>query len=489
RKEPAIAATKVIFYTATYLKSEGQQLAEACGVSRLIIKPSEPQDILDTVEAALNEGVTPSTSELNAGFEREHLRIMTDKLAQKVEELEHTNHRLIEAAGQRKHAEKALRASEGRMRAVLNAAVDSIITLDAKGTIVELNPSAEVTFGYRREAMLGKRLADLMVGPRALDKGFQGAQPLIPLDQPALLGRRIELTAVKAGGAKIPVEITLTRTAAHGSPMYTAFLRDLTEQKARDELRRRSEELEKQNRFILQANQLKSEFLANMSHELRTPLNAIIGFSQLMYDGRVGAVSEQHKEFLGDILAGGKHLLQLINDVLDLSKIEAGAMDFTPEPVQLEDIVAETRSLLQGLAGNKQIQLQFDLDAALTGIVSDPRSLKQIIYNFVSNAIKFSHQGGRVRVQLRAETPECFRIEVADSGIGIRDEDVGKLFKEFQQIDSGMSKQYQGTGLGLALTKRIAEGLGGRVGVTSVVGRGSTFYAVLPRVVKTGGKD
>jgi signal transduction histidine kinase len=324
-----------------------------------------------------------------------------------------------------------------------------------------------------------------MVIPSASEEGFEGLAQFIPDNQPALLGRRFEMTAATARGTEFPVELTITRIATDGPPMYTAFLRDLTEQKTREDLHRRSEELERQNHLVREASRLKSEFLANMSHELRTPLNAIIGFSQLMHDGKAGIVSQQHKEFLADILASGRHLLQLINDVLDLSKVEAGKMEFAAEPVDLESIIAETRSILQALAAKKRIQLQTEIDPSLTDIVTDPRSFKQVLYNYISNAIKFTGEGGRVVVRIRAENSNCFRIDVEDTGIGIRIEDVGKLFTEFQQLDSGMGKQNQGTGLGLALTKRLVEAQGGRVAVSSVPGQGSTFFAVLPRVAET----
>jgi PAS domain S-box-containing protein len=489
RADPSLTDIRVVFYTATYLKSEALKLAQACGVSHLIIKPSEPQEIIDTVDAALSDDAPLAAGDSSATFNREHLRLITDKLAQKVHELEDSNLRLIEEGAQRKRAEDALRSSETRMRAVLDAAVDSIVTLDSNGKVVELNPAAEATFGYRRESMLGKPLAEFLVVPSSSEQDCHELERFIPVNQPALLGRRFEITALTASREQLPVEITVTRIVSDGPPMYTAFLRDLTEQKAREELRQRSEELERQNHFIREASRLKSEFLANMSHELRTPLNAIIGFSELMHDGRVGPVSPEYKEYLGDILAGGRHLLQLINDVLDLSKIEAGKMEFTPEPVNLANIVTEVRAIVQGLSARKSIQLQIDLDPALTGIVTDTRSLKQVLYNYISNAIKFSHERGRVRVQLRAEQPDCFRIDVEDTGIGIGDEDMGKLFREFQQIDGSMAKQYSGTGLGLALTKRIVEAQGGQVGVASVAGQGSTFFAVLPRVAQNGGKD
>jgi signal transduction histidine kinase/DNA-binding response OmpR family regulator len=253
-----------------------------------------------------------------------------------------------------------------------------------------------------------------------------------------------------------------------------------------EELRAKNRELEEQSRRVQEATRLKSEFLANMSHELRTPLNAIIGFAELMHDGKVGPVSTLHKECLDDILTSSRHLLHLINDVLDLSKVEAGKMEFRPEPVDLERLLGEVRDILRGLAAEKRIRLAVAVEPGLGDVVIDPGKLKQVLYNFLSNALKFTAEGGNVTVRARAEGDGHFRLEVQDDGIGIRPEDLGRLFAEFQQLDASAAKPYAGTGLGLALTKRIVEAQGGHVGVSSVYGRGSVFHAVLPRVTRAG---
>jgi PAS domain S-box-containing protein len=229
------------------------------------------------------------------------------------------------------------------------------------------------------------------------------------------------------------------------------------------------------------ASRLKSEFLANMSHELRTPLNAILGFTQLIHDGVVAPESPQFPEFLGDILASGHHLLQLINDVLDLSKVEAGKLEFHPEPVDLEVLIAELLAIMRTIAAAKSISIACEVAPDMPQIVIDAARLKQILYNYVSNALKFTEPGGRVVVRARlADDGPRFRLDVEDTGIGIAPEDVDRLFVEFQQLDSGVAKKHAGTGLGLALCKRLAEAQGGTVGVASVPGTGSTFYAVLP---------
>jgi CheY-like chemotaxis protein/anti-sigma regulatory factor (Ser/Thr protein kinase) len=219
-----------------------------------------------------------------------------------------------------------------------------------------------------------------------------------------------------------------------------------------------------------------------MSHELRSPLNGIIGFSELMYDGKAGPTSAIHKEYLGDILTSSRHLLQLINDVLDLAKVESGKMEFQSEPLNLEKVAGEVRDTLRTVAAQKQIVVRIEVDPTLSGIMADQSKLKQVLYNYLSNALKFTPNQGQVTLRFRPEDAETFRIEVDDTGIGIKAEDLGRLFTEFQQLDSSTAKKYQGTGLGLALIKRIVEAQGGHVGVRSTVDKGSIFFAVLPLV-------
>ena len=236
-----------------------------------------------------------------------------------------------------------------------------------------------------------------------------------------------------------------------------------------------------ENVEIREASRMKSEFLANMSHELRTPLNAIIGFAELLYDGQVKSSMPEFKEFLGDILTSGRHLLQLINDVLDLAKVEAGRLEFRPEPADLNKILGEVTAVLKTTAAAKNIQIQTEIDSGLVGLELDASRLKQVAYNYLSNALKFTSPGGRVTIRARPVSGEQFRLEVEDTGIGVAQGDIDRLFVQFQQLESGKAKRHQGTGLGLALTKRLVEAQGGSVGVTSVVGKGSTFFADLPR--------
>jgi signal transduction histidine kinase/DNA-binding response OmpR family regulator len=285
-------------------------------------------------------------------------------------------------------------------------------------------------------------------------------------------------------GRQIEVSLTISpiRDADGRIVGASKIVRDITQRKQVEQARLKLEQLEAENRQIQQASRFKSQFLANMSHELRTPLNAIIGFSELMLAGRVTPESPKHRTFLGHIASSGHHLLQLINDVLDLSKVESGKFEFFPEPVDMPRLVKEVGDILHAGIERKAITFRGEIDPQLHAIVLDPARLKQVLYNYLSNAIKFTPSAGCITVRVTADGEEHFRLEVEDTGIGIAAEELPRLFKEFEQVDAGRDKQHQGTGLGLALTRRLVEAQGGSVGVRSEPGRGSVFHLRLNRV-------
>jgi len=245
------------------------------------------------------------------------------------------------------------------------------------------------------------------------------------------------------------------------------------------ELRNRNEQLARAFEAATSATLAKSRFLASMSHELRTPLNSIIGFAELMVDGRLGPISEDHRDCLSDILTSARHLLALINDILDLSKVEAGKTEFRPEACNVGKLVGEVRDVIRPLADKKNLQLETDVVAGLEAVI-DPSRFKQVLYNFLSNAVKFTPDNGRVTVRVTsAPVDNTFRLDVEDTGVGIAPSEVHRLWEDFQQLTSG-GRNGQGTGLGLALTRRIVEAQGGSVDVRSEPGKGSVFSAVLP---------
>jgi len=505
-----------------------------------------------------------------------------------------------------------------RSRAIVDCALDAIITMNHEGVIVAFNPAAERVFGHRASDAIGRLLEELLIPPALRTQHREGLGRYLATGKGPVIDRRIELTALRADGSTVPIELSITRMPGAGPPMFTGFLRDITERKhAEDALREseeslattldsigdaviatdldgcivrmnpiaeeltgwtiaegrgrplaevfhilnedtrepvespvgrvlregvvvglanhtalvarggaerpiadsgapirdargaisgvvlvfrdqteerrgeaareRSQQLEAQGHRIQEASRLKSEFLANMSHELRTPLNAIIGFAQLLHDDRIKPGRPEYKDSLGDILSSGRHLLQLINDVLDLSKVEAGMMQFRPEPVELSRLIAEVLGILRTSIAEKGLRVESSVEPDLGGIVLDAGRFKQVLYNYLSNALKFTPDGGCVTVRALAEPGGAdFRLEITDTGIGIAPEDLPRLFTEFQQLDAGAAKRHAGTGLGLALTKRLVEAQGGSVGARSVPGAGSTFHAVLPRRAQVG---
>lgn len=256
---------------------------------------------------------------------------------------------------------------------------------------------------------------------------------------------------------------------------------DITDRVEAEALRVQRVQLEAENRQILEASRVKSEFLANMSHELRTPLNAVIGFADILRSPLLPADSPRRDEYLGHIANGGRHLLELINDVLDLAKVEAGKLELLPEPVDLRALVGEVTGMLHAEAERKRITVEVSLAPEFDDLVLDPSRLKQVLYNFLSNAIKFTGPGGRVQLRAVADSEGWFRIEVEDNGIGIAPADQARLFTPFQQVHAGLTKTHGGTGLGLALTRRLAELHGGTVGLRSEPGVGSVFHVRLPR--------
>ncbi|OLC15419.1 MAG: hypothetical protein AUH32_03430 [Actinobacteria bacterium 13_1_40CM_66_12] len=347
-----------------------------------------------------------------------------------------------------------------------------IFVKDAKELrFVRINHAGEELLGFSRDELMGKNDFDFFPADQA--------ELFVAADRATLRNRRLvdipeETIQTRNKGARTLHTQKIPILDAAGEPSFLLGIsEDITEARiVQEALLQAQAEAER-------ANKAKSQFLASMSHELRTPLNAILGFSELLSDDTSDKFDKgTRRRFLDQIHSSGQHLLQLINDILDLSKVEAGQMELHLQSVELGELVQEVRASIEPLARSKAIVLNTESSRELS-LIADSAKVKQMLLNLVSNAIKFTPSGGRIDIRVR-RLESWVEIAVSDSGIGIAKEDLGRLFAEFQQLDAGPGRQQEGTGLGLALTKRFAELHGGQVIVESELGKGSTFTLRLP---------
>ncbi|MFO0951238.1 MAG: PAS domain S-box protein [Isosphaeraceae bacterium] len=536
-------------------------------------------------------------------------------------------HGFVTDVTERKQVEEALRDNEAHLKAVVTGAIDAIITIDAAGTVLSVNPAAERTFGYTADEVLGRDVSLLMPTPhRDGQDGFLARYFLTGERQVVGVGR--EIPARRKDGTIFPMEIGVSEIRVSGNVIYVGILRDITERRraevavrslnadlerrvaertadvrklvgildastdligicapdgrplwenealrrflgltadkesrpesfsvlytaesaervrtegvdvaAREghwlgesfltsfdgrivpasqlilahrgadgtiefystilrdiseriqmeaSLRTQSQELLAANAELARANRLKDEFLASMSHELRTPLNAVLGFSQSLVEGAYGAISPQQARVIGHIERSGRHLLGLINDILDLSKIEAGELKLNPSRMSVTAVCQAGLRMVRQAALAKRLNIVMNADETIGPVLADELRLKQVLVNLLSNAVKFTPEGGDVSLAVKGDRAAgTITFAVRDTGIGIRAEDMDILFQPFRQIDSRLSRQYAGTGLGLALVRKLAALHGGSVSVESEPGQGSQFSVTIPWVCET----
>ena len=393
---------------------------------------------------------------------------------------------------ERMKLDQRLRDQHFYTRSLLESNIDALMTTDPRGIITDVNKQMAALTGCTRDELIGAPFKNYFTDPGRAEDGIKRV-----LSEGKVTN--YELTA-RARDGKLTV-VSYNATTFHDRDRILqgvlAVARDMTELKLIEQA------LQQKNAELQDTSRMKSEFLANMSHELRTPLNAIIGFSEILRDGLMGDLTEKQRGFIGDIFSSGTHLLSLINDILDLSKVEAGKMLLDLEPIPVCSWLRNSLSIVREKAAARNIHLTMDAPAELGLIQADGRKVKQIVYNLLSNAVKFTDEGGKVCLRARrvaradvgkpldswkartfplidSEFTDFLEIRVTDNGIGIAPDDLERLFTPFNQVDGGLARKFEGTGLGLAMIKLMAELHGGAVAVESALGKGSTFSVWLP---------
>ena len=388
---------------------------------------------------------------------------------------------------ERKHAERALRISQQQTSSILDSTLDAILTMDEEQNIIIFNRAAEKMFKCPLNEALGHTIDRFL--PEFVRKEHREkvrAFGELNITNRSMETPALELTCLRMDGELFPSEVSISKLEVNGRKLYTAIVRDISERKQAEEqkknyateLERRVEERTIELTF---ANRAKDEFLANMSHELRTPLNSILGLSESLLEQMRGPLNEKQEQYIGLIQSSGQHLLGLINDILQISKIEAGKLDLHPNVISVKEVCESSLNFVKEMAAKKAISIKFTKDQSISTLRADPQRLKQILVNMLNNAVKFTPVKGKVSLEVSLNTEkDCIRFSVTDNGIGISPEDLPKLFAPFTQLDSNLSREYEGTGLGLMLILKLTELHGGSVHVESEPDKGTQFTIVLP---------
>jgi PAS domain S-box-containing protein len=372
-----------------------------------------------------------------------------------------------------------------RFSLLLEVAPDAILEIDGNGCVVLANSEAEKLFGRKREELIGLAVEELIPNRyRGLHLGHREGYKKAPVSRP--MGAALKLSALRSDGTEVAVDINLSPMSGPDGDHVICVIRDVSDRRTKEEqiralnekLGATNTELSLRNAEVERANRLKSEFLASMSHELRTPLNTILGFSELLSEQSAGSLNDKQRRFLKHIQHDASHLLELINDILDLSKIESGRLELRRERFPMAVAIAEVLSSVRPLAAAKTIALESDMDLTLA-LDADRVRFKEILYNLLSNAIKFTPEGGRVWLESTADG-DVVRVLVGDTGIGIAREEQQAIFESFRQVGPTTKGVREGTGLGLAITRRLVELHGGSISVESEPGQGSRFSFSLP---------
>jgi PAS domain S-box-containing protein len=382
------------------------------------------------------------------------------------------------ASAARKQAALRTRLAEAERRlhdlsAILDTATDGVVVLDANGLIESVNASAEALFGLDAHEMRGMSFGDLLT-PDSRQSALDYLSGLRDSGVASLLNEGRELEA-RAGAGSIPLFMTMGRISGDEGERFCAVLRDITHWK------RSEAELLAARRTAEEASKQKSDFLARVSHEIRTPLNAIIGFAEVMIEERFGPVeNERYREYLRDIRTSGEHVVSLINDLLDISKIEAGKLDLHFSAVPLNDVVRECIGLMQPQANRAHVVLRSSLSREVPAIVADPRTLRQIVLNLLSNSVKFTGPGGQVIASTSLTDNGEAVLRIRDTGEGMSDAELARALEPFRQLSTATIADRSGSGLGLPLTKALVEANRAGMTIKSARGEGTVVTVTFP---------
>ncbi|WP_299829979.1 PAS domain-containing sensor histidine kinase [Pseudomonas sp.] len=440
-------------YELTYIRKDGSRLSAMVSVTSL----------RDSAETIIG-----------------YLLIGTDNTARKQEE---ATQALLD---------QRLRDQQFYTRSLIESNIDALMMTDPQGIISDVNKQMMALTGRTRDELIGAPCKNFFTDPARAEAAIKRVLSENKVSD-------YELTVRAYNGTETVVSYNAATFHDRDRKLQGVFAaaRDVTERK------RFERTLEEKNIELEHASHMKSEFLATMSHELRTPLNAVIGFSEALKDGMVGDMTETQREYISDIFTSGQHLLSLINDILDLSKVEAGMMELELESVELASLLSNSLLIVREKAALQRIQLKLETETDFGSLELDLRKTKQIVYNLLSNAVKFSQREGSVTMAVRqvshdqvgriegdwpvygfpipaSDYRQFLELSVSDTGIGIDQDNMSKLFKAFSQIDSSLARKFEGTGLGLAMVKQLTELHGGSVAVASLKGSGARFVAWLP---------
>lgn len=477
----ALAAERGIFFTTDF-----HELLDRSNIN-FIINATDDRDVSMELEAAGKKGISVIDGNV-ASF----LLDILEKLKRDKAHLQHDIERqsiLYNSPEQ----------SKEHLTKIINTSADMIMVTDRDGYITECNYAGENMLGYKRTELIGTRASEYWGSPEERRRVVER------LSQEGKI-TNYETRLRRKDGRYIDISLSIAVLMDDSGNMSgtVGISKDITEkkryeedlrllnEKLEDKVIERTGELEAANRELEKSNKLKSQFIANMSHELRTPLNSIIGFSETLLELPVGNLNEKQERYIHRIYSSGKHLLHLINNLLDLAKIEAGRFSLVYEEFRLSSVIEDAVSVVEPLAKKKELSVSYKVDEAIGTVTADKVKFKQILYNLLSNAVKFTPERGAISLDAGLLTgQECeayginssqklMRISVKDTGIGISPEDMDKIFDEFEQADSSFTRRHEGTGIGLSLTKKLVEMHGGLIWAESAAGEGSTFSFIIP---------